>query len=60
MAGAYHLFWTCTKLDQLPLEAVDSTGDLCYHAIHNLYQHPCLWLRDLLPSDLVVPQLPPS
>ena len=59
MADAYHLFWTCPKLDDLHLPEVDASSDLCYHADANVYQHPCLWLRGLLPADLLVPQFPP-
>ena len=50
---ALHMLWTCPKNKLISSHAVQSTQVLQQQAIEGSAQHACLWLRGLLPLDLL-------
>ena len=48
-----HCFWECPANDSLPDEEVQSTQNLRETAKVKALEHPCLWLRGILPQTLV-------
>ena len=60
--SSFHCFWECCKNLEIDDEAVTSTENLKYQAGADV-EHQCMWLRGILPADLVhIPQEhePPS
>ena len=55
---ALHLIWHCPANAQISDERVVDSQHLISHADQGVQQHPCLWLRGLLPSDLVAINTP--
>jgi hypothetical protein len=60
----YHQFWSCPALASSVWPEVESTNYLIPAAANGMLEFPCLWLRGLLPSELLIandhPIPPPS
>ena len=56
--SALHLLWTCACNAQIRDVRVRSTQHLIGQAQDGVKNHPCLWLRGLLPKALVVVNTP--
>jgi len=50
----YHQFWSCPSLATSTWPEVESTNYLVPAAASGMRDFPCLWLRGLLPSELLV------
>ena len=50
---AFHLLWSCPKNRLILDEKVTSTQALLEQARDGVGEHPCLWLRGILPMDLL-------
>ena len=50
---ALHWLWLCPKNRLIADARVQSTQDLISQAVDGEHSHPCLWLRGMLPLDLV-------
>lgn len=53
-----HLIWSCSANDHIADERVVSTQQYIRQATQGASTHPCLWLRGLLPSSLVIVNTP--